>query len=370
MLLLEPNIQRYACMDDSSAKHSILKFCPGCGTQIEWNRDVRFCMHCGMYIIPFIPQDQIQEWLGESLTPEEIHELYSQREQKTVPPPATPPSYYLYRTRKPWKIGAALGVPLLAVIAKFIASFIILFVYILITVEDFATIDIESFLNENLLPITIIELLTQLLFLLISYLFTSIFFPYKAPAKERWESIGIPFGLKGSQWLKEIGIGIAFSLIMTGLVYGVQWISAYLTQFLFGISAQDLLTSDTDSITSPFPNTIPFLIVYSLLMIFSVAPSEEVLFRGFCQKGIQDTFRNQKTGKVMGLIITAVYFSLFHIYTLVVYPPILFFAFFPYFSLSLVLGFLYMWRKNLLSAITAHALYNIIQFLIVILIIP
>ncbi|MHA1452836.1 MAG: CPBP family intramembrane glutamic endopeptidase [Promethearchaeota archaeon] len=364
-------------MTDSpmDSKDSILQFCPGCGAEIKWNKENRFCMVCGMYLIPFIPKDKIHEWLGVTLTPEEVNELYATTPVHQQPPPQPYPvmETFTYRSKRPWKWGAALGVPLLSVLAKLIGSFVVLLVYMVIVIEDFGTLDIDAFMNEHIVAITIIELVTQVFFILVPFLFTKVFFPYKAPKKERWESLGIPFGLKAKKWLGEIGIGVGFAIGMTVLVYGVQWVSAYLTEWIFGIvTAEDLLLADAGGITAGLPTSIWFFALYSLLMIVSVGPAEEVLFRGFTQKGIQDSFKNPKLGRAMGLIITAIYFTLFHIYSFLFFDiiplrvPLFFFTFIPYFSLSLVLGFLYMWRKNLISAITAHALYNIIQFLIIV----
>ncbi|MBN2154725.1 MAG: CPBP family intramembrane metalloprotease [Candidatus Lokiarchaeota archaeon] len=362
--------------DSSNSKHAILRYCPGCGKPLEWSSDMRYCMSCGTYLIKFIPKEKIEEWMNIPLTSEEIDSLYSVTPNRPPPPhkqeydPQSIPKYHpSYRARKPWKWGAALGVPILAVLAKLILSVVILLVYMVLVIEDITNLDVNAFLDEHILAITIIEFSTQLVFLLIPFLFTAPFFPQNASKKERWRSIGIPFGLTTSEWFKEIGIGAGFSLIMTGLVYGVQWLSAYLTQFIFGIPAQEILNTDVENISVAFPSTIPLIIIYSLLMIFSIAPSEEVLFRGFTQKGFQNSFKNPQVGKLMALVITAIYFSAFHIYPFVISPPLLFFTFFPYFSLSLILGFLFIWRKNLISAITAHALYNIIQFLILIFII-
>jgi membrane protease YdiL (CAAX protease family) len=355
-------------------KEHYLQFCPGCGNEIKWTKDIRFCMTCGMNLIPFIPKEKIQEWLGIPLTPEEIEELYNYRPAQVIYPLV---QSYNYRQRRPWKILAAFWVPLLAILVKLIVSVVILVIYLSIAVglNNIDTTNMDALLNEHLLPLTIIEFVTQIAFLLVPYWLTAVYFPYKAPKKERWESLGVPFGLKGKQWATEIGIGAAFSLIMTGLVFGVQYASAYLTQLFFGIPADALLSVEADPSIYNFSSNFGFIILYCAFMILSIAPSEEVLFRGFTQKGIQDSFRNPKLGKALGLVLTAVYFSFFHIYSFLLIDevalriPLLFFTFLPYLSLSLVLGFLYMWRKNLISAITAHALYNILQFLIFVVII-
>ena len=152
-------------MTDSpmDSKDSILQFCPGCGSEIKWNKENRFCMVCGMNLIPFIPKDKIQEWLGVTLTPEEVNELYTATPVRQQPPPQPYPvmSSFTYRSKRPWKWGAALGVPLLSVLAKVIGSLVVLVVYMVIVIDDFGTLDIDVFMIEHIVPITIIELVPK-----------------------------------------------------------------------------------------------------------------------------------------------------------------------------------------------------------------
>lgn len=110
------------------------------------------------------------------------------------------------------------------------------------------------------------------------------------------------------------------------------------------------------------------LIFLAIIMISIVGTSEELLFRGFMQKGLVRT-----VGKYGGLIITAVLFSLIHLIgifqigdaTPIDYLLSFLLNFFPYFALSLLLGFLFYWRKeNLIAVVIMHGFYNAITIII------
>jgi len=44
----------------------ILSFCPFCGVEIEWSEDLKYCIKCGNYIIPYIPRNKASIWLGKN----------------------------------------------------------------------------------------------------------------------------------------------------------------------------------------------------------------------------------------------------------------------------------------------------------------
>ena len=80
------------------------------------------------------------------------------------------------------------------------------------------------------------------------------------------------------------------------------------------------------------------------------------------QKGLM-----KSTGKIAGIVITAVIFSMIHligIFLLSDNEPLAYLIyfllnFFPYFALSIMLGLLYYWRKeNLISVVITHGFYN------------
>jgi membrane protease YdiL (CAAX protease family) len=96
-------------------------------------------------------------------------------------------------------------------------------------------------------------------------------------------------------------------------------------------------------------------------MILIIGTSEEVLFRGFLQKGLV-----RSLGKTWGLLVTALIFSSIHLIGIFLYPGSItsfivsfLLNFFPFFAISLLLGLLYSWRKeNLIAVMITHGVYN------------
>ena len=88
------------------------------------------------------------------------------------------------------------------------------------------------------------------------------------------------------------------------------------------------------------------MIVFSLVL---VGPCEELAFRGFVQKGFENSF-----GKMNGLLVTSVLFALIHGLNTM-------YAIVPVFVVSLVLG--YVWQKtggNTTASALMHGVYDTI----------
>ena len=342
--------------EEKQKRQSILNFCPNCGKKIEWNIETKFCDNCGVYLIPYIPQNQVAFWLGRDreLSEGEIVQLYNF--------PYHPTPIFEREFKKEKKLGwkGALGYPLLAYFIKFLILLIPTFIILYINIDkiDLTTFDIP----ENILSLlTFIDISTQFIFILVPLYILKYYYPKKISLKEKLNLLGIPIGkLNKKGYVKEISIGILFAIITTFLIFFMQYISAYLISFIYKRPVEEFLNNTSDELISILPLNLLTLIIIIIIMFLSVAPSEEVLFRGVSQQGFINSF-----GTASGIIITAIYFSLFHIYLYLFLDPAYFlFLFFPYFSISIILGLLYIWRKNLIACITTHALYNSIQFII------
>lgn len=195
----------------------------------------------------------------------------------------------------------------------------------------------------------------------------------KVPSlKNRFRLLGVTLkGLpKRIGLIKEIMIGILFSIISIFLVFSVSFLVEIFTEFVFGVNIIRNVSSGSGVIFTS--SDIIALILIMIVMILVIGPSEEILFRGFLQKGLV-----RSIGKNAGIIITAIIFSLIHVInSLLLYASgslsfIISFilSFFPYFAISLLLGLLYYWRKeNLIAVILTHGLYNALMILIVLLI--
>ncbi|MDB4089042.1 CPBP family intramembrane metalloprotease [Flavobacteriales bacterium] len=95
------------------------------------------------------------------------------------------------------------------------------------------------------------------------------------------------------------------------------------------------------------------IIATIVLMAILPAVGEELFFRGILQKiFIQWTKKNW-----VGILITAFIFSAIHLQ---------FLTFLPRFFMGIMLGYLFVWSKNLLIPIIAHLLHNLISILVAI----
>ena len=168
---------------------------------------------------------------------------------------------------------------------------------------------------------------------------------------------------------KEIIIGIIFAVVGIFLVGVASLVTEFLLEALFGvqiISAEDIPTSDIDFVISSAD--LFAIIMLVVVMITVVGTSEEILFRGFMQKGLV-----RQLGETWGILITAFIFAIIHLITLVfvaISSPLTFailfiLMFVPYFAISLMLGLLFRWRdQNLIAVIICHGLYNSLTVII------
>jgi membrane protease YdiL (CAAX protease family) len=358
----EQNIKNSNTVNNSeniiyNPKQHILKFCPNCGALIVFSEELKFCMNCGLYIIPSIPQDKIEEWFGRRVEDAELKRLYA--------PSSAPRQYMVHTTyntkmvmREAWGWKSAIGFPLLAYIVKLIVLVIVMLLFSITGLIDILTMEITP---EMMTIITIIDLSTQVIFIMIPFFLIGYFMPFGSTNRDKWNAIGIPVGkMNRKQFGKEVLLGVVFSAIMLGFMFITEYLSASFTSWVYQIPIDEILNDDSGSLEGAFPTTIPMLAIFVVLMFVSIGPSEEIMFRGFTQKGFQKSL-----GEKPAWIVTALYFTLFHIYQYILLSPALFFySFLPYMVVSLCLGYIYIKRKNLVAVIIAHACYNSIQFII------
>lgn len=341
-------ISNYEENGDKITKEEILSFCPNCGRKIEWIKDLKYCMYCRNYLISYIPRKYIKVWLESDspLTDQEINELYK---------PQIPNNLKVI-TRKPWSWKAALGIPFLALFFQFISAIIFVFVLIFTLFPDVGSnpyLVLES--EEIMVWFLLYGYVATFIFLLLTYAAVGYYLPKNATKKDKLRAIGIPIGVIGKKELfREILIGIVFAFLMWGVVIGAQYLSAFLTELIYQVP-QEFLVESGEDITPP---SLDFLIITIVFMFISIGPSEEILFRGFSQKGFE-----RSMGKKPALIVTALYFTLFHIFPSFFEPRLFFYTFIPYMSISLILCFLYYWRGNVIACIISHALYNSFLFI-------
>jgi membrane protease YdiL (CAAX protease family) len=95
------------------------------------------------------------------------------------------------------------------------------------------------------------------------------------------------------------------------------------------------------TLTSPFEAVLLLSVV-----VFVVAPSEEVISRGFIQQGLERSF-----GRIKGLLLASLIFAIIHLNL---------WSIFPLLGLGMMLGLVFQLRHDrVLAPIASHAVYMI-----------
>jgi len=355
--------------EELSVKNNLIwLFCPVCGNKLPNVKKLKFCIKCGFDIEYFrthqeLPpsQDPKLSHVGVSFQEEQssYKTFFSTREK------ISDEDLYIKKEQKLWGSSASIGIPLLSfILMTFLAAFLSLFVFIF-------SLNFQEFQEMILSPyFLIISSLAELMFILIPVLFVGRYLQ-NPTLKNRFVLLGFSFegyGKKGV--LKEILIGLGFALIGIFLVVFVSFSIESLLELIFRVEiVPDSYSSVGDLEMLISSGDLLSLVLLVLIMIFVIGTSEELIFRGFMQKGLVRSW-----GKIIGIIITALIFSMIHLiglFLIIPFDSLVFLisfilSFLPYFALSLMLGLLFYWRKeNLIAVMITHGFYNAITLIIV-----
>ena len=340
------------------------KFCPICGNPLPSIQNLKFCIVCGTNII------HIKEFkkFGPTYTsnPYKSPMKYSQNNI-----PSIPSIYYGreliadeelidYKKHKLWSTTTSIG---LAFAAFLILNIVVGGFLSLIMLLSFDFDIIYNLLSNSYL--TSLILLFELIFLILPILYVR---KYLQNPTLKNSLILLGFTTRGydnRRISKEILIGLSFAVIGVLVVFFVSFIIEITLELFFGIT----IIQDSTGLTGVLiPPDLASLIVFSTVIILVIGTSEEILFRGFMQKGLV-----RSLGDRWGLIVTALIFSLIHllgVFPIALESPFLFIISFllsfpPYFAISLILGWLYLWRnENLLAVMITHGVYDVLIILI------
>ena len=165
-------------------------------------------------------------------------------------------------------------------------------------------------------------------------------------------SLVVVSSLFDHRWVKQCGEGNVVKQILLGLVIAVVlwcvfWVGDKISQWMFGFarSQVDLVYAMRDG--------YPAWIV-GLLLLCIVGPAEEIFWRGFVQRNLQE-----KIGDNWGFVVTTAVYTLIHIWSFN----------FMLIMAALVAGFvwglLYRLRPQwLLALIVSHAVWDMVVFVI------
>ncbi|MFW9946469.1 MAG: type II CAAX prenyl endopeptidase Rce1 family protein [Candidatus Odinarchaeota archaeon] len=317
-------------------------YCPSCGYKLPEIDTQKFCIKCGVDL-EYIESKVISEWEQKKIADEEILNLG----EKQI-----------------WGSFYSIGIPIIAYILMISLEFIIIgFLYPLVG-------SLEDLMALTLNPYFIILLsFTELIFILVPVYYVGKHLQ-NPTLKNRLALLGFTFkGKDNFKATKEILIGLGFAIMGIFLVFSVSFLIEIILELIFGMNIEFTGGGSLNEIDLILANSdILALIFLAITMILIVGTSEELLFRGFMQKGLVRT-----VGKYGGLIITALIFSSIHLIGIfqignanpIDYLISFLLNFFPYFALSLLLGFLFYWRKeNLIAVIIMHGFYNAITIII------
>ncbi len=350
-------------------------FCPSCGEKIPPIKNLRHCMKCGIDLVYLMEHKELppqqyskKEEFSKKYAPYRIpyEKIYYQ-----------PPTYGQRgyspikrqsiedldnnRDQKLWGFFTTFGITFLAYITMLafgIGLIFLIFVFIL----DYNTV--LSFTNSPYFLIILSSVELVLILVPVYYVGRHLQEP---TLKNRLNLLGFStreYNQVGI--LKEILIGIGFAFGGILLVGFTSIAIQSLVEFIFRVEIIEESASEMGVFTASAD--ILAIILLVLTMILIIGPSEEILFRGFMQKGL---VRN--IGIKWGIILTAFTFAMVHIFTIFSYlvvSPLLFLIYFlllfiPYFAISIMLCLLFHWRnENLIAVMVAHGLYDAIVIIL------
>ncbi len=328
-----------------------LKYCPRCGYKIPSVDNVRYCLKCGLDLV------YIKEHKSfPPKKPEIVPTYWIPRKKLSDDQLLNPPSKSL------WKSWISIVLPLVAFAVMNVLGVVVILVILLFM------FDLQSIIAIASSPLFfIVSTLIEFILILFPLLYVGKFIE-RPTLKNRLELLGFTtkrFSKIGV--VREILIGLSFAVIGVFLVSFVSIFVEILLEFIFNVNivsnGESIPSSDVEIIISSA--SIIEVVLLVLVMIFVVGTSEEILFRGFMQRGLVRTLGNR-----WGLIVTALIFASIHLVGFLLsyfmgaidqftFAIVMLLSFFPYFSISILLGLLYLWRKeNLIAVMVTHGVYN------------
>ncbi|MFX0104293.1 MAG: CPBP family intramembrane glutamic endopeptidase [Candidatus Hodarchaeota archaeon] len=341
----------------------IWSFCPVCGNEIPKIQHLKFCIKCGTNLRYLKKHNILQPRKETNEQPIIYHKpviplVFS--ELKKI----TDDEITNTKNHKLWGAMASFSVPLGAfLLMNFLTAG-------LIVVIIFFSFDLEFLFNFIMNPYFLIfSSFFELIFILFPVLHVKKYLQ-NPTLKNRLGLLGFTLkGMKKKGIIKEILIGFIFAGITILIVAVVSFLTEIMLELIFGIEiVRELSSTTTDVELIISSSDILTLILLSIVMILIIGTSEEILFRGFMQKGLMRSLGNK-----WGILITAFIFSLIHLlglFLMLLETPLVLFisfllSFIPYFAISLILGLIYYWRnENLIAVIITHGVYNALAIIL------
>ncbi|MFX0028382.1 MAG: CPBP family intramembrane glutamic endopeptidase [Candidatus Hermodarchaeota archaeon] len=336
-------------------------FCPVCGKNLPKIQNLKYCTKCGIDVNYIKEHKRLPP--PRTTNPYKSQVSYPQYQALPIyygPPKISDEELIDNKNHKLWGTFYSIGIPLLA----FLFMNIILGGFLTFITYITRDIDILYDLISNSYFISFASLF-ELIFILVPVIYVRKYL--KNPSLKNG-LILLGFTSRGydrRRISKEVLIGMSFALIGVALVLSTSILMEILIEIIFRVE----IVQESDEITGAIlPTDIPSLIIFSIVMILVIGTSEEILFRGFMQKGL-----DRSLGNKWGIIVSAFIFSMIHLISIFFFSlesPLLFLisfllSFLPYFAISLMLGWLFYWRnENLIANMICHGFYDAITIIL------
>lgn len=358
-------------------------FCPYCGSKLPDIERLRFCTSCGLdleylrehktYPPDFNPNIQSDSVPANPYKiPNAATKSYSPVYQQQ-----SYPQYFSYGSsvnklkdeeisstdKKLWGTAASLLVPILGFIIMngLIVGLLIVLVFFV------PNLDALMGLISNPL-FFILTSLVEFILIIFPVLYVKKYLE-RPTIDNRFELLGFTtkrFDTAGI--VREVLIGLGFAVVGIFIVAFSSLFAELALEGIFGVEIinSDAPADDVDYLISSAD--ILSIILLVLIMLLVVGPSEEIMFRGFMQKGLV-----RSIGEKPGILVTALIFAAIHLVTLffiALADPFTFIILFilmfiPYFAISIMLGLMFKWRdENLIAVIVTHGVYNSITVIL------
>ncbi len=353
-------------LDELSRSRLKWAYCPICGTKIPQVEHIQYCIKCGVdlqYINTHMRMPPRKDTISLVTPTPSSYQSYKYGLYKPLREKLTEEDLSNLIDKKLWSIPQSVGMTAAAFFLMNLIAFLGLFIFM------FFSLSLDELNNIIANPYFIIfSSFIELILFIVPFLYVG---KYLQRPNINNRLILLGFTTKDfnkTQLIKEILIGLGFAVIGVLLVLFVSFAMEMLLTVIFGYEIisgiigtpgeVDILIASSDIIS---------IILLVIIMIVIIGTSEEVLFRGFLQKGLV-----RSLGKTWGLLVTALIFSSVHLIAIFLYPESvttfvisLLLNFFPFFAISLLLGLLYYWRKeNLIAVMITHGVYNAITIIL------